>query len=136
MSLAGLDLGDARIGVAISDDLGISVRGIGVVRRHGGSQDLEALRRLLAPHEVSRVVIGLPLNMDGTEGRQAVRARAFGDRLGTHLGLPVEFWDERLSSFEAEDRLRSRGVKPSRRRTLVDQVAAEVILRSYLEQRA
>jgi putative Holliday junction resolvase len=136
MSLAALDLGDARIGVAISDDLGMSVRGIGVVRRHGGPQDLEALRRLLAPHEVSRVVIGLPLNMDGTEGRQAVRARAFGDRLATHLGLPIEFWDERLSSFEAEDRLRSRGVKASRRRALVDQVAAEVILRSYLDRRA
>jgi len=81
MGLAALDVGDARIGVAVSDDLGVSVRGIGVVRRQGGSHDLAALARVLAPHEVTFLVIGLPLNMDGTEGRQATRVRAFGARL-------------------------------------------------------
>jgi len=135
MGLAALDVGDARIGVAVSDDLGISVRGIGVVRRKGGGTDLAAIARMLAPHGVSRLVIGLPLNMDGTEGRQAIRVRAFGDRLAAHLGgLPVDFWDERLTTFEAESQLRSRGVRASRRRALVDQVAAEVILRSYLDR--
>jgi putative Holliday junction resolvase len=136
MGLAALDVGDARIGVAVSDDLGVSVRGIGVVRRHGGDHDLDAIARILAPHEVTRLVLGLPLNMDGTEGRQATRVRAFGDRLATHLRLPVDFWDERLTTFEAEDQLRSRGVKTHRRRALIDQVAAEVILRSYLDRRA
>jgi putative Holliday junction resolvase len=136
MGLAALDVGDARIGVAVSDDLGVSVRGIGVVRRQGGGHDLDAIARMLAPYEVSHLVLGLPLNMDGTEGRQATRVRAFGDRVATHLGLPVEFWDERLTSFEAEDQLRRRGVKARRRRALVDQVAAEVILRSYLDRRA
>jgi len=135
MGFAALDVGDARIGVAVSDDLGVSVRGIGVVRRQGGSQDLAALARVLAPHEISRLVIGLPLNMDGTEGRQAIRVRAFGARLQTHLGLPIDYWDERLTTFEAEDQLRSRGVKAKRRRALIDQVAAEVILRSYLDRR-
>ena len=62
--------------------------------------------------------------------------RAFGDRLAAHLGLPLEFWDERLTTFEAEDQLRSRGVKARRRRALIDQVAAEVILRSYLDRRS
>lgn len=90
---------------------------------------------MLAPHEVDRVVIGLPLNMDGTEGRQATRARAFGKRLHEHTGIAVDFWDERLTTFEAEDQLRSRGVRASRRRALIDQVAAEVILRSYLDGR-
>lgn len=135
MGLAALDLGDARIGVAVCDDLGMVVRGVGVVKRRGGMYDLEALGRMLGPHQVSRLVMGLPLNMDGTEGRQAAKARAFGERLGAHLGVPVDYWDERLSSFEAEDRLRARGLPAKRRRALVDQVAAEVILRSYLDRR-
>ena len=134
MGVAALDVGDARIGVAVSDDLGLSVRGIGVVQRRGGVRDLEAIVRLLAPHEVSRVVVGLPLNMDGTEGRQAQRVRSFGDLVREHLGLPVDFWDERLTTFEAEERLRSRGVRAARRRDLVDQEAACVILRSYLDR--
>lgn len=134
MVVAALDVGDARIGVAVADDLGISVRGVGVVSRKGGAYDLEAVGRMLAGHGVSRVVVGLPLNMDGTEGRQAARVRAFGERLANHLGLPIDYWDERLTTFEAEDRLRSSGVKAARRRELIDQVAAEVILRSYLDR--
>ena len=134
MGVAALDVGDARIGVAVADDLGISVRGVGVVSRKGGAYDLKAVERMLEGHGVSRVVIGLPLNMDGTEGRQAARVRAFGERLANHLGLPIDYWDERLTTFEAEDRLRSSGVKAARRRELIDQVAAEVILRSYLDR--
>jgi putative pre-16S rRNA nuclease len=136
MGLAALDVGDARIGVAVSDDFGVSVRGVGVVARKGGVHDLAAVSRVLSRHEVSRIVIGLPLNMDGTEGRQASRVRAFGARLGHHLGIPIDFWDERLTTFEAEERLRSLGVKARRRRELVDQVAAEVILRAYLDHHA
>ena len=136
MGVAALDVGDARIGVAVADDLGISVRGIGVVSRKGGAYDLAAVGRMLAGHEVSRVVVGLPLNMDGSEGRQAARVRAFGERLADHLGLPVDYWDERLTTFEAETRLRGSGVKAARRRELIDQVAAEVILRSYLDRQA
>ena len=135
MGVAALDVGDARIGVAVADDLGVSVRGIGVVSRKGGAYDVTAVERMLAPHGVSRVVIGLPFNMDGTEGRQAARVRAFGARIAAHLGLPVDFWDERLTTFEAEDRLRSAGVTAARRKELIDQVAAEVILRSYLDHR-
>jgi putative Holliday junction resolvase len=136
MGFAALDVGDARIGVAVSDDLGVSVRGIGVVRRKGGLHDLTAIARVIAPHGVSKIIVGLPLNMDGTEGRQAARVRAFGGLLREHLGLPIDFWDERLTTFEAEGHLRSRGVKASQRRKLVDQVAAEVILRSYLDRPA
>jgi putative Holliday junction resolvase len=135
MGLAALDVGDARIGVAVSDDLGVSVRGIGVVRRRGGVHDLQAVAKMLAPHEVEHLVVGLPLNMDGTEGRQAARVRAFGDRLRAHLDVPIEFWDERLSTFQAGGLLRERGVRPARRAQLIDQVAAEVILRSYLDGR-
>jgi putative Holliday junction resolvase len=135
MGVAGLDVGDARIGVAVSDDLGVTVRGIGVVRRRGGTHDLDSIVRLLREYPISRFVVGLPLNMDGSEGRQAARVRAFAEGLRAHTGLSVDLWDERLTTFEAEERLRRRGVRPAKRRQLVDQVAAEVILRSYLDGR-
>jgi putative Holliday junction resolvase len=135
MGVAALDVGDARIGVAVSDDLGLTVRGIGVVRRRGGTHDLDSIVRLLREYPISGFVVGLPLNIDGSEGRQAARVRAFAERLRAHTGLSVDLWDERLTTFEAEETLRRRGVRPAKRRQLVDQVAAEVILRSYLDGR-
>jgi putative Holliday junction resolvase len=140
MRIAALDVGDARIGVAIADELGLTTRGIGVVRRVGGLRDLEAVARLLAPHAPTRLVVGLPLNMDGTEGPQAAKVRRFADRLTGHLGIPIDLWDERLTTVEAEAILRETGVKRKGKRKaqreLVDQVAAAVILRSYLAGRS
>lgn len=133
MRIAALDVGDARIGVAVADELGISCRGVGVVRRRGGRHDLEALRRLLDPHNPERLVLGLPLDMDGREGRQALRIRAFGARVQDELGVEVDYWDERLTTFEAETALREAAVGGRRRRQLVDQAAAAIILRSYLD---
>lgn len=130
----GLDYGSRRIGLAVSDPAGVFAFPAGALERTQLAQDLEALRALIAERGVTRIVVGLPLNMDGSEGRQAARVRAFGERLREHLALPVDYWDERLTTFEAENQLRSRGVRPARRRDLVDQVAAEVILRSYLER--
>jgi putative Holliday junction resolvase len=135
MRVAALDVGDARIGVAISDELGLTTRGIGVVRRVGGLRDLDAVGRLLAPHGPERVVVGLPLNMDGSEGPQAAKVRRFAERLRDHLGLPVDLWDERLTTVEAHGILREAGGRRRRDKGLVDQVAATVILRSYLEGR-
>jgi len=135
MRIAALDVGDARVGVAISDELGLTTRGLGVVRRKGGVQDLEAIARLLAPYEPARLVVGLPLNMDGSEGPQAVKVRRFGERIGAHTSLAVEFWDERLTTVEAETVMRETGVARRKRRGQVDQVAAAGILRSYLAGR-
>jgi putative Holliday junction resolvase len=132
MRLAALDVGDARIGLAVCDELGLTVRGVGVVRRVGGRRDLERIAACLAPYDPARVVVGLPLNMDGSEGPQAARVRAFAERLGAHLGLAIELWDERLTTIEAERTLRSAGVSRQRRRDLVDQEAAAIILESYL----
>jgi len=132
MRIAALDVGERRIGVAVSDELGMTVRRVATVQRVGGRRDLDALARVLAPLAPARVVVGLPLNMDGSEGRQAARVRAFAERLGPHVGLPVELWDERLTSWEAESRLRAEGVPPSRWREVVDQEAAVIILESYL----
>jgi putative Holliday junction resolvase len=81
-------------------------------------------------------VIGLPLNMDGTEGPQAAKVRRFAARVGEHMGIPIDLWDERLTTVEAEETLRAVGVKSRGRRGLVDQVAAAGILRSYLAGRA
>jgi putative Holliday junction resolvase len=136
MRLAALDVGDARIGVAVCDELGLTVRGAGIVRRVGGQRDLNAVAALLAPLEPERVVVGLPLNMDGSEGPQAAKVRAFGQRLAAHLALPVEFWDERLTTVEAEQTLRNAGLSRARRRDLIDQEAAAVILESYLARPA
>lgn len=135
MRIAALDVGDARIGVAISDELGLTTRGLGVVHRQGGSRDLEAIARLLSPYLPERVVVGLPLNMDGTEGTQAEKVRRFATRFGAHTGLVVELWDERLTTVEAEDVMRETGVARRKRRGQVDQVAAAGILRSYLARR-
>jgi putative Holliday junction resolvase len=135
MRIAALDVGDARIGVAVSDESGVSARGIGTVARRGGRHDLDALARLLAPHEPERIVVGLPLHMDGSEGHQATRVRAFGARVAERLGVPVDYWDERLTTFEAEDALRRAAVPARKRRALIDQAAAAVILRSYLDGR-
>lgn len=136
MRIAALDVGDARIGVAVCDELGLTTRGVGVVRRVGGVRDLDAVARLLAPYAPARIVVGLPLNMDGSEGPQAAKVRRFAARVGEHLETAVELWDERLTTVEAEALLAETGVARGRRRALVDQVAAAAILRSYLAARS
>ncbi len=135
MRTAALDVGDARVGVAVSDELGITAQGIGVVKRVGGRRDLEALAALLAPYAPARVVVGLPLNMNGSEGPQAAKVRAFAEQVGAHLGLPLEFWDERLSTVAAERALLEADVRRKRRREVVDQVAAALILQAWLDRR-
>lgn len=136
MRIAALDVGEARIGVAVSDELGITAQGIGVVRRVGGRRDLEALASLLTPYAPERLVVGLPLNMDGTEGRQVVKVRTFAEAVAAHLGLPLEYWDERLTTVAAERALLEADVSRRRRRDLVDKVAASLILQGYLARHA
>jgi putative Holliday junction resolvase len=136
MRVAALDVGDARIGVAVSDELGMTARGIGVVRRVGGVRDLDRIATLLAPYGPERVVIGLPLNMDGSEGPRAAKTRRFADRVAAHLNLPVELFDERLTTVAANEAMAATGVRRRRRRELVDQMAAAIILESYLARPA
>lgn len=136
MRIAALDVGEARIGVAVSDELGITAQGIGVVRRVGGRRDLEALGALLAPYTPERLVVGLPLKMDGSEGLQVTKVRAFAERVAAHLGLPLEYWDERLTTVAAERALLEADVSRRRRRELVDKVAASLILQGYLARHA
>ena len=135
MRLAALDVGDARIGIAVCDELGLTIRGVGMVRRVGGRRDLDAVAAVVAPYEPTKLIVGLPLNMDGSEGPRAAKTRAFGDRVGAHLGLPVEYVDERLTTVEAQQRLGAAGVRGRRQKAVVDQEAAAVILEDYLASR-
>jgi putative holliday junction resolvase len=136
MRIAALDVGEARIGIAVSDELGITAQGVGVVQRRGGRHDLEALAERLAPYQPERLVVGLPLNMNGTEGPQAEKVRAFATRVAEHLALPLEFSDERLTTVAAERTLLEADLSRRRRRELIDQVAATLILQTYLDRRS
>jgi putative Holliday junction resolvase len=136
MRVAALDVGDARIGVAVSDELGMTARGIGVVRRVGGLRDLDGVAALLAPYAPERLVIGLPLNMDGSEGPRAAKTRRFADRVAAHLQIPIDLFDERLTTVAANEAMAATGVRRKRRRELVDQMAAAIILESYLARPA
>jgi len=133
MRLLGLDLGSERIGVAVSDELGWTAQGLCVLRRQGGKRDLDKIARLVEEQKAEAVVLGLPLNMDGTEGPQAQRTRRFAAALEAHLGLEVRLWDERLTTWEAEGILKEAGVRGPRRRQVVDKLAATLILKSYME---
>jgi putative Holliday junction resolvase len=135
MRYLGLDLGRATIGLALADDvLGIA-RALQTVRRTGDAADLAAIRRVAEDYEVTTAVLGLPLNMDGTEGASARLARAFAPKVVAALGVPVDLFDERLSTFEAELRLRERGLSAREGRAVIDAEAAAVILQGWLDAR-
>jgi putative Holliday junction resolvase len=131
----GLDLGRATIGLAVADDVLRTARALRTIRRSRPDLDLAAVRREAEEYEVGRAVLGLPLNMDGTEGSSARLARAFAPRLEEALGVPVELFDERLSTFEAQLRLREQGFSARDQKALVDAEAAAVILQGWLDGR-
>ncbi len=135
MRYLGLDLGRATIGLALADDVLRTARPLRTLRRRGGDRDLAEVAAVAREWEVTRAVLGLPLNMDGTEGASARLARDFAPRLAGALGVPVELFDERLSTFEAETRLRDRGVSAKDRKAVIDAEAAAVILQGWLDRR-
>jgi putative Holliday junction resolvase len=134
MRYLGVDLGRARIGLALADDVLRQARPLRVVQRHGDAKDLAAIREAAVEYEVERAVVGLPLNMDGSEGPSARLSRDFAPKLSAALGVPVELFDERLSTFEAESRLRERGLSTREARARVDAEAAAVILQGWLDR--
>jgi putative Holliday junction resolvase len=131
----GLDLGAKRIGVAVSDALGLTAQPHGTLDRHGGVRDLQAIAALVATHQASLVVLGLPLDPEGGEGKAARAARAFADKLRLALTIPVELIDESFSTVEAEEVLLAADLSRARRKQVVDKVAAAVILQRWLDQR-
>ena len=133
MVVAGIDFGNRRIGLAVSNPDQLSAYPVETIERGRSlAADLATLRARLTALEVRRVVVGLPLNMDGTVGPQARAAQVFARRLEEATGIPVELCDERLSSFEAEERLKGIPVRRNRRKLAIDAVAASVILETWL----
>jgi putative holliday junction resolvase len=135
MRAMGLDVGTKTVGVAISDELGLTAQGVPTVRRQNLKQDLAALATLAEEHGVTVVVVGLPLNMDGSEGPRAEASRAFGALVTERLGLPVEYWDERLTTVEAQRVLLAADVSRQKRKQVIDQLAAGLILQGWLDAR-
>ena len=132
--VVGIDLGSRRIGVAVSDGLGLTAQPHATIARHGGMRDLVAITEVVRAVAAQRIVLGLPLDGDGNEGDAARRARAFGERLGAHLGLPIELVDESFSTVEAEEVLLAADLSRKRRKQVVDKLAAAVILQRWLDQ--
>jgi len=131
--MLGLDLGERRVGVAISDPDGIIARPLVQLEPRGRRDLVEAVARLAAEHGAGRVVVGMPLLGDGARGEQARRAEGVAAALRRRLAVPVVAWDERFSTQEAEALLRRAGVKAGRRRARMDQASAAVILQAYLD---
>jgi putative Holliday junction resolvase len=129
----GVDFGDRRIGLALSDPLGLAARPLMTLERSTWARDLGAIREIVTRHEVRRIVVGLPLDMDGTRGRRARLTESFMDRLRAATGLPVIPWDERLTTVQAERVLVDGDVRRARRRQVIDQVAAVILLQSWLD---
>ena len=127
-----LDIGDVRIGVAVSDPAGIIASPVEVIRRVGWGPDVRKIKAICDRYETDRILSGLPLNMDGSEGFQAQKVREFCRQL-ENAGLRVVFQDERLSTVTAEDALLESGLSRGGRKQVVDKVAASVILQQWLE---
>jgi putative holliday junction resolvase len=130
-----LDLGKRRIGLALSDELGITAQGLQTLERTNIREDLARLSQLTIEKNVTLLLVGKPLHMSGDEGRQTVYAREFGDRLHAATGLPVEYWDERLTTVEAQRVLRQSGISIEKRGKAVDRLAAVILLESFLDSR-
>jgi putative Holliday junction resolvase len=131
--ILALDLGDRRIGFAISDPLGVAARPLMTLERVSRARDLERIRQLVQEHDVRQIVVGLPLDMDGTRGARALLTETFIGRVRSATGLAVISWDERLTTVQAEKVLIEGDVRRERRRDVIDQVAAVIILQSYLD---
>jgi putative Holliday junction resolvase len=133
MRAMGLDVGTKTVGVAVADELGFTAQPITVIRRSNLKADLSELIRLAQDREVDRFVIGLPLNMDGSEGPRALATRKFGDALAKASRLTIIYQDERLTTVAAERSLLEADVSRSKRREVIDQVAASLILQGWLD---
>ena len=133
--ILGLDVGDRRVGVAVSDELGMTAQPVFTLTRRNRRHDVGSLVRLVRKYGCSQIVVGNPLYMSGDVSPQALKAQAFAQDLEKETGLAVTLWDERLSTTEAHRHLDAAGHLPGKRREVIDQVAAVLILQSFLDSR-
>jgi len=133
MRILAIDYGDKNLGLAISDRLHITAQGLEKYRLRSKKEDLEYFEDLLTRYEIGKIVMGLPLRMDGSAGSRVDKTKAFALWLEQSLGIPVVYWDERLTTKEALRILREQGAKPWQKKQNKDQISASLILESYLE---
>jgi putative Holliday junction resolvase len=131
--ILALDVGKRRIGAAVSDELGITAQGLPTIERRNNREDFAVISRLAAEKAAGLILVGNPIDMRGTEGRQAAWVRQFAEGLEARSGLPVKLWDERLTSVEAGRVLRASGASIEKRARAVDRLSAVILLQSYLD---
>ena len=131
--ILALDLGKRRIGLALSDELGITAQGLETLHRTRVREDLEKLGQLIRANNVSLILMGNPVHMSGQEGRQSEYSRDFGERLKAFAGVDIKLWDERLTTVEAQRVLRESGISLQKRNQAVDRLSAVILLESYLD---
>ena len=136
MRVMALDVGDKKIGIAISDSLLLTAQGRPTLRRTTIIRDVEALRLLAEENEVHQIVVGQPLHMNGTASRQSQKVAEFAESVKRAVDIPIVFWDERLTSFAAEQHLAELGLNWRKRREQVDKIAAMIILQNYLDSQS
>ena len=131
-----LDYGDKRIGVAVSDEMGLTAQGKGVIARTELNEVLEEINEYIEKYDVGEIVVGMPKNMDGSIGPRAEKTQQFINFLNNNLNIPVNTWDERLSSVEAERVLIEGDVSRAKRKKVIDRVASAIILQGYLDSKS
>ena len=134
MRILGLDIGDKTIGVAVSDAIGLTAQALKVIWRSSVDQDIEELKKIIDEYQVQKIIIGLPKNMDGTLGHQAEKVKKTYDKIEKALKMPVELWDERLTTVEAERLLIRADMSRKKRKKVIDKLAAVFILQGYLDK--
>lgn len=135
MRILGLDYGSKTVGVAMTDALGMTVQPYKTIQRDRESklrQTLSEIAEIVEQYQIEKIVMGLPLNMDDTEGDRATKTRDFAEKLKLRVAVPIEFTDERLTTMEAEEILDQSGIPRSEQKKVIDQVAAQLILEQYL----
>jgi putative Holliday junction resolvase len=130
----GLDIGDRRIGVALSDPAGILATPLTVIERRDERQDIQTIIDIINQHRVKQVIVGLPRSMDGTIGKQAEKVMAFARQLSNQTDVPVEFRDERLTTVSARRLMPATSARRNKKKTKDDAIAAALILQGYLEE--
>lgn len=133
MRILALDIGEKNIGVAISDGLGITAQGLPNLRRGQDTETILGLSEIVKKNNVQEIVAGMPVNMDGTLGKQAREIAVFLEKIKEKIALPVKIWDERLSSMQAERIMLEADLSRKKRKKNIDRIAAQLILQSYLD---
>lgn len=133
MRILGLDIGDRTIGVAVSDPLGLTAQGITTIRRKSTEKDLEEIKKICEEYSVESIVAGLPKNMNGTLGPQSEKVISFCDLVKEYINLPINMWDERLTTVAAHRAMLEADLSRAKRKKIVDKIAAIYILQGYLD---